>query len=218
MKIAVYTVQIGNYDTLVDPAVVDNDYDYFCFSDHDIKSNIWKIIKLNEDIFPKNLNNVRKSRWVKTHPHILLKDYDITIYIDSNLHILRSIKDFINNISIDSGWLLFKHPWRDCIYDEVIELNKWKVDYVAVNKWYKKLENEGYPHHNGLTENNFMIRLNNDKINKLNELWWDIICNESYRDQLSLMYIFWKYKFTPNISNIVIRNSDTFELVSHRGR
>lgn len=220
MKIAVYTVQIGDYDTLTDPVVVDNNYDYFCFSDHDIESKVWTIIKLDNSYFPSNIDNIRKSRWVKTHPHILLKDYDMTIYIDSNILILKSIKEFIdkNNFNMDSGWLLFKHPWRDCIYDEVIELNKWRVDYYKANNWYKKLEEEGYPRHNGLTENNFIVRMNDDKVNELNELWWNLIYKESYRDQLSLMYVFWKNKFTPNISNIVIRECDYFKHVEHKGR
>ena len=59
------------------------------------------------------------------------------------------------------------------------------------------IKDDGFPQHYGLSENNILIRNHKDpNIIKFMKKWWKMIKKGSKRDQLSLMYIFWKYNFT----------------------
>lgn len=79
MRIAIYTAIIGAYDNLYSPKVVSKDCDYYCFTDQSLSSEVWQVIRLSEKNFPSNLSNVKKARYIKTHPHIFLGEYDKTI-------------------------------------------------------------------------------------------------------------------------------------------
>ena len=58
------------------------------------------------------------------------------------------------------------------------------------------IKNDGFPEHYGLSENNILIRNHKDPITiKFMEKWWKMINKGSKRDQLSFMYISWKYNF-----------------------
>ena len=45
MKKVIYTAIFGDYDSLPEPDYIPNGFDFICFTDTDIKSNIWKIKK-----------------------------------------------------------------------------------------------------------------------------------------------------------------------------
>ena len=79
-KCAVYTVITGGYEELNDPQIIDPEWDYYCFTDDPgiFTSDVWKIIKL-DDVIKNDL--IRTQRYAKTHPFILLPEYDYTIYI-----------------------------------------------------------------------------------------------------------------------------------------
>ncbi len=80
-KGAVYTVITGGYDDLRDPAYVDPQWGYYCFTDNpdNYRSDVWTLCKLDKMI--KN-DKVRSQRYAKTHPYELLPEYDYTIYVD----------------------------------------------------------------------------------------------------------------------------------------
>jgi hypothetical protein len=50
-KKVIYTCIFGNYDLLRDPLIVNEKWDYICFTDQDIKSNVWIIEKITNDCF-----------------------------------------------------------------------------------------------------------------------------------------------------------------------
>ena len=44
-RLAIYTAIFGGYDKLPDPTFIPENADFFCFTDSDIQSDIWNIIK-----------------------------------------------------------------------------------------------------------------------------------------------------------------------------
>ena len=63
----------------------------------------------------------------------------------------------------------------------------------AISKQIGLLRKENYPENHGLFETNIIFRKHKDAmIIKLMKDWWDMICNFSYRDQLSFNYVLWK--------------------------
>ena len=195
-KKVVYTCITGDYDRLIDPKVVSEDFDYICFTDSDkLQSDVWKIMPLPEET--NELTQVKKQRFIKTHPHLVLKDYDYSIWVDGNMEIVGGMNDFIKNIDVkDASIFIPKHPVRKCIYAEeraVISMKKDKSEIT--NPQIKRYKSEKFPKDYGLVQSNIIFRKHNDKdCIKIMDEWWEEIKNGSHRDQLSFNYICWKNK------------------------
>ena len=217
----IYTSVTGKYDSLVQPVCVRPDFDYVCLTDVIEKQSkgVWQFKKNpneNEDL-------KRRSVWARLHPHLLFREYDYSLYIDGNVQILNSkFYDYVDK-AIERGVLIAQvpHPTRDCIYQELEQcLNVRKVtpwQYIQHRELYRK---SGLPHHWGLYENNVILRKHNDaKVINISELWWTEYSKISNRDQLSLMLVYWKQQFRPEIlleEGENTRNSTVIGCVHHK--
>jgi hypothetical protein len=57
----------------------------------------------------------------------------------------------------------------------------------------RKYRQQGYPEHNGLVEDNFLMRRHNEpEMIRFAEEWWKNVLEFSRRDQLSFNYVAWK--------------------------
>lgn len=201
-KKVIYTCITNGYDTLKDPTVVTEGYDYVCFTDDaDMKSDIWQFRPLPKEVdeIPSN----KKQRFIKINPHLFLKEYDFSIWIDGNVTIRGNLDHFINYVMehkesfLKSKCSVFvpKHPWRDCIYKEAAIVKEMLKDSSAVEKQIAKYEAEGFPKKYGLLQSNILLRKHNDpQCIKLMESWSNEVMNFSHRDQLSFNYVLWKSK------------------------
>ncbi len=216
----IYTVLVGNYDSINQPCVINPDFDYFLFS-NDIPEEsvgVWRIKKIPYD----NEDKKRIASWVKTHPEQLLPDYDASVCIDANIQITGTefydrIEELVQKkVLISSMW----HNERDCIYDEAAAVAIYALDNEkTIITWLHKIVKEGYPAHNGLYELNVLYRIhNNSVIKNFDSLWWECINNYSRREQLSYCYVLWKLRiecpyFLSDSKNT--RNSDCVKLLYH---
>ena len=188
----VYTALFGNYDDLLEPAP-SNDCDYICFTDAThLQSNNWKI-----HIVSGNLSAKMMNRLYKVKPHEYLKNYKASIYLDSNIKILKDPVSLFQRYLDSSNFLTLKHAERDCIYSEaLIAMASKKADYKVTMDQMFSYAKEGYPANNNLTENRILIRNHNDvHVIRLMEMWWNELNARTQRDQLSLCYVVWKLKF-----------------------
>jgi len=193
LKGVIYTTITGGYDDLIQHNCVNHNFDYVCFTDNEklLKQKqvgIWQIRPL---VFDK-LDNTRNNRWHKTHPHVLFPEYDLSIYLDSNIDVLTP--KLFHFIDSEKKLLVPIHNSRDCIYAECQAVVAVKKDSPEnVQKILNFLKKEHMPHHYGLTENCILIRWHNDsKIKKIMDQWWYFIENYTKRDQLSFSYVLWK--------------------------
>ena len=218
-KNAIYTAIIGEYDIIHQPLVVDDYFDYILFSDtiKEKQIGVWQIRHIDYH----NENQVKIARYVKTHPHTLLTEYNATLWIDASVliksnYIYQRIGDlFRQNILLACHF----HPERDCIYDEMFTVleNKLETEEVIL-RWGHILRKHHYPCHNGLCETGILFRINEERIAEFNERWWKCIEIYSRRDQLSFNYVLSQLhvpfeSFLP--LNIPVRNSDHLEINSH---
>lgn len=216
----IYTCLVGNYDRLVQPKIIYNDFDYICFS-NDISEEyvgVWKI----KPIPYNHLNKTRLSRYVKLNPHKVLGEYDYSIWIDANIVIIDETlqKRVYELIEEGSIWAQIHHTFLNCIYEDIIRCVKMAKDNMdSLRLQYSFLKNEGYPSNNGLYENGLIFRRHNDKqVIQITEAWWDQYMKISQRDQQSLCYIYWKLDFTPDLllpKGMDTRNHSGFILQSH---
>ncbi len=228
-RIIVYTALFGDYSGLIEQPRLKN-VDYICYTDRkDFKSKSWKVIHVPQ---PVEGDNTRSNRYYKILPHKHLpKEYHISIYIDANILILKDFSKLVANKMAIAKMACFDHMQtkkdpRDCIYDEhqaILNLikthNITKGDPTVMKKQMERFRKEDYPEHNGLITAPILIRNHFDtEIISVMEAWWNVILNESKRDQLSFNYVAWKLNF----KNLSIINGDVregnkwFHSMSHR--
>lgn len=219
-KYAIFTAIVGNYDKILQPKVVDPDFDYILFS-NDIngkKIGIWQVHKIDYI----NKDQIKIARWVKAHPEDLLHGYDFSIWMDANIQvetdfIYRRSKELFNTKKTISSMV---HPYRNCIYQEMLAVFALRCESAkTIIKWSKFLKKENYPKNIGLHETNVVFRNHTtDDIKKIDNMWWNYIKEYSRRDQLSFNFILWKCgvscePFLP--SHQSTRNSEHFKLIPH---
>ena len=210
---------VGGYDEIMQPKVIDDRFDYILFS-NDIKENrvgVWQI----KPIPYHNEDNTRICRYVKTHPEELLSEYEFSVWMDSNIHILtsfiyeRCLELYNQGAQIAS----MNHLERNCIYDEAFVVLDNYLEYESILvEWCHQLRKEKYPKNNGLFETNVVYRKNSKILMELDDFWWFCIDRNSRRDQLSFNYVLWKLDvhcdfILPKDTNT--RNSSDFKCIYH---
>ena len=178
----VYTCISGNYDVLDDPSVVTPGWEYICFTDQPIKSKVWDIRPLPEAIVnDKELNQVKRQRIMKIRPWDFIGDCDVCVWVDANLLILGDMDEFVNKHK--GGLVTTKHPDRDCIYEEAKAIVKFRKDkMVNMQPQIDLYKADGYPANAGLCETNVIIRRKNDEVQKVMDMWADLLRKYSHRD------------------------------------
>ena len=201
----IYKVIINEYDGDLNPKYLNYDYDYLFFTNkienYLLNNNsIWQYYNIPNKI--KKLCPSKQNRYLKIKGYKYLPSYyNFSIYIDGNIIIIKDINSILLQLNKKYGNYNFYvpiHPDRDCIYDEAKAVMKLKKDKSKnVKLQIKKIKKNGFPEHYGLSENNILIRNHKDpSIIKFMKKWWKMIKKGSKRDQLSFMYIAWKYNFT----------------------
>jgi hypothetical protein len=232
MKIAVYTSIFGGYDNLIDDQFQMDGVDFICFTDRNIESKTWKVVK-STPIYNDPNRNAKKY---KILPHRYLNDYDWSIWIDGNIKIISDIRPLCNNESYKVYDHMQVFDKRNCIYDEaeaILNFGKinskktpergiknWKDNPELIVKQINRYMAEDYPKQNGLATNPIIIRNhNNSDVIKNMEDWWVEIKYNSKRDQLSFNYIAWKNKFNFVYLQGDSRNNEYFVSVGkHTGK
>lgn len=80
-----------------------------------------------------SMKTLQNRKIYKTHPHILLSEYDIAIWIDANIMIINDFHDIVDNF-ISSDLLLgaIPHPNRNSIYEEISACRKRNKDNLKI--------------------------------------------------------------------------------------
>ena len=175
----------------------DERIDYICFTDDpDLRSDNWQITLRSCEM----LDAARAAKRIKALPHRFLPEYDWSLYIDNTVRLKRSPRELFEQYlaPAESPLVCFRHPWRDCVYDEaeaVIEYGYDDPDRVRRQMaFYRHL---GYPAKAGLAKNTLLLRRHRDPVlAPVMERWHQQVLFHSLRDQLSLNPVAWFDRFT----------------------
>lgn len=198
MKVAVYTAIFGDFNPLRPVPKQTVDADYFCFTDNSyLNAPGWKTVFA--DYPRKDLHPRIRAKYFKVLFHYLkeLNDYDVIIWIDGSIEIKDAtfIQWCLDNLTEDM--LLFKHPQRDCIFEEFKASDECRKydheDKIAQRRDYRMI----YPEHGGLYACGVMIRKNTEQIQKLMNDWWHEILKYTYQDQVSFPVVCMQNNFNP---------------------
>ena len=216
-RVAIYSAITNGYDSLKLPERLDPDFDYVLFTDSPAPdTGIWEIRPIV--FFHSDLT--RAARFVKTHPHTLLQEYDVAVWIDSNIMILGDLDPLIRQVMASEAALgAIPHPSRESVYEEVVSCsNRGKDEISVMEEQIEKYRSEPFSH-SDLIESNFLVfNLRHEKIKDLLDAWWREIDLHSRRDQLSLNYALFRtgagwHRLTERPNSI--RNHRNFAFVPH---
>lgn len=196
-KIAVYTCITGNYDYVEEPMIIEENCDYFLYTNNqNIKSTVWKIKQIPENIIKLN-DNVLINRYIKMHPDELFENsYDYSIYIDGNVKILSRISYMIEKINSKTGLAIYRHSNNKNTYQEIdncIFLKK--GNKKSLKQFYKKLKKEKFPEDFETFQCNILVNdLKNENSKNIFNEWFKYFSSTDScrRDQIYLPYVLWK--------------------------
>ena len=195
MKKVIYTVLTGNYDLLQQPGAVDSGWDYVCFTDRSGKDGVWE---LREIPFQSD-NQILRARYAKLHPHLLLPEYELSVFMDANLCITSPV--FYERVSgCMSAFGVLEHPQRDCVYEELRYCYlKRMIGTSAAFSLLRRLKAQGMPHHAGLYETNVLLRRHHSpEMRALDARWWEnLLASGATRDQLCLTPSLFQERLSP---------------------
>jgi hypothetical protein len=127
----------------------------------------------------------------KILPHRFFPYAEYSLWVDGSVEILpgTNIQELIDTYLKDADICVFKHPWRNCLYEEANVCLERKLDekekilsQIDFYKW------DNYPEDNNLYECGAILRKHTSGTNIFNEMWWEEITRYSKRDQLSFPY------------------------------
>lgn len=194
-RIAIYTAIFGSYDSLLEPAWVPDNCDFFIITDQSIPSTSkWKTVKVDWKSVGVD-GNVKRNRYCKMFPHKLptISEYKYSIYIDGNVKPVTDFTAFINMLG-EYGMGFHLHSSRECVYEEAkVCIYSGKDTKENINAHMDYLRKQGFPENYGMLECNLIVRDHDDAaMKKVMEMWWEEFCKRSKRDQLSLPYVLFK--------------------------
>jgi len=222
LKKVIFTSIVGDYDSLMQPEVVNENYDYICFSNDLTQGRIgvWKI----RPIPYSDSNPTRVSRYVKILPHKVLADYDVSVWMDANIIITGD--EFYDHVEemIASGCLIAQVPHleRNSLWDEAAYCYEdMRISLRDAMSQMRHLKDIGFPDNSGMMENNLIFRRHNDtKVKSLSSMWWEEYLAYSSRDQMALMPVYWKEGFYPELllgEGKNSRNVPYLKIIKHVG-
>ena len=188
MRRAVYTVLVGDFDTLLPPARLEPGLAYIAFTDSQRSLPApWQA----QPLATVQRNPRMTSRWHKLHPHLLLPQHDQSLYIDANILIRDSLLPLFELALADAPLALFRHPTRACVYDEAEAVKRLRYDDAAiVDAQMAFYRAQGLPPGEGLHFAGILFRRHDDpKLLAMQENWWRQLKIFSHRDQLSLSFM-----------------------------
>jgi len=200
----IYSAVFGNYDNIIAPKHIHDNTDYVLFTDCvDVESipTPWKVVYVDWlDTIDIQYRNRRSARHFKALPHVYMPQHDVSVWMDMTHDVIMNPHDIEDKFLSDSDIALFKHELRNCVFAEGLAVIKYKMDHVqrvtSQLDYYKAAK---YPPGRGLWETPGVVRRNTDTIAKANNMWWEMMCRYSSRDQISLPYILDKHCIKPHV-------------------
>jgi hypothetical protein len=191
LRKAVYTCVVDGYDRILAPAPGADEpgIDYVAFSDRPEASvpAPWQ----SRSIVRRERNPRMTARWHKLHPHLLFPDHDLSLYVDSNILLRAPFLGPTEGMLAAAPIALFRHPERDCPYEEAAVVKRHRLDEGAVVEaqmaYYRS---KGLPAGAGLHYSGVLFRRHRDAgLVRFLEDWWRQLKVFSHRDQLSLDFM-----------------------------
>lgn len=209
-EVVVYTAVFGERDEIIRPP--DGNFDWVCFTDEDPAGRQGVV----QTPFPMAGDIVRSARFFKTLPQLFFPNHRRWIWIDGSIAFHA---DPARLFSWRGPVAVFKHPIRDCIYDEAAAwMKEGNEDYNTVAQQMQEYRMAGFPEHAGLGATGVLIRDNIPAVLAFNNFWWSQISSKSRRDQLSFNFGMRKFGIPVEYIDGLHGDNAWFRVRGHKNR
>ena len=215
MQIVVYSCITGQYE-LPKTNQVWGKADWFLFNDGQLpvkkQDSRWNYKKTNNLFSDSRMT----GRFYKAIPNEFFPGkYQYSIWLDGSITLKIPPEELVERME-NADIMTFKHPVRNCIYQEAKEVLKLKLDYKEnVDFHISRLRKENYPENNGLAETKIVVRKNSPRISKFNKEWFYQIMTGSARCQLSFNYVVWKMGINIKYMKPISQQFEDFKQIPH---
>jgi len=192
--------------------------EYLAFTDQE--SEQWKVCKPSTK-FAEPVMNAKIPKLLG-HKYTNLP---YIVWMDGTMTLKQDPHELVKLMG-DKDMAFFKHPGRDCLYEEAdacVKLGKGKIEEIA--EQCQDYIKQDVPMRGGLCECTAFVRKNTPKVNDLFEKWWIEVCRYSNRDQISFPKVFKGKKWATipgsvekdySGENKAFSGNDYFKYSSHR--
>lgn len=207
-----YTSIYGAYDSLKAHPEVPG-VEWRCYTDDKTIDNPggWEVV-----YEPARFPHPRLSaKWRKCHPPT---DDGSTLWVDGGVTVIGSslIADVLVRL-VDAPMVMFRHPWRDCIYEEVgASASMVKYAGLPLQEQVHRYAGGGWPAHAGLWASTIIGRRNTDQTTAFGAAWFAHCELLTYQDQLSLPPLLDRYGLTPAPLPFTLCDHPGFHWGGHR--
>lgn len=204
-NITVLTSICGSKDNLVEGQAKGNAHWKAFLDDTMMKmSSDWEI----HPAYDRFKSPRRNSRVPKILAH-QFADTEYSIWIDGNTRLLVPPEELVKRYLDGYDFAVFKHPLRNCAYDEAIVCAERGLDdKTVIRDQVVKYEKEGFAKNKGLAECMVLMRRHTPKVEAFNNYWWSEYSRHSVRDQISFMYAVDKAGLRVNFIDEQYRNEN----------
>jgi hypothetical protein len=212
-----YACFFGKDDNVANkiPNIPSNKYDCYYYTNNKsvlekLKSTPWKGIYIDTPIKNNARLSAMDSKELKACPHHFkeLNGYTYQCYFDTKLpdineaDILSLIRNHFNNhnvlMMVNQHRLMMKGDKNVSIWDEydlAMLQDRYKVNSQTYKDYIEKEIHSGMKNRNNTHyETSFILRRAGDKINKINETWFEHIKKTGIECQISFFFIQQKFK------------------------
>ena len=185
-KIALYRCMFGDYDLILNELFIMPNVDYYLFTDNDaLEVSPYHKIIVEQDKDNPSISN----RAIKMKLPDILRSYELTIYIDSNIGIMSDlnplISDFVHNGATMAS---FSHPRHHSLAQEIESCRvngQASINLMEEERLF--YSTEPFPIRDRLSDNSIIFRkkYDNNMIAAM-DYWFELTKKYSGRDQLSL--------------------------------
>ena len=235
MRTLVFTAIFGGYDELKQPQPQDVPCDFVCFTDSHWPRWVgnWRIYRVKSD---SNLHPRIQAKRFKIQSHEILphgrlafaydaiaalrRRYGSSIWVDGSIAIKSSAfaRDMTNSIG-QSGWALFQHPDRECIFEEAaVSEQMSKYQGLPIRAQVEHYRRSGVRPKGGLWACGVIARREplRKGLRELNDAWWAENLRWTYQDQLSLPFVLEKKNERVDVIHGSVWNNRWFDYIEHK--
>jgi hypothetical protein len=215
IRATVLTALMDDYDTLKPVLPQEGaDVDWVCFTDSvrlrdeaelglldglRIHPTGWQIVYCDR---PADVHPNRAAKAPKMQPR-LFTDAPASVWVDASFRVVspRFVADVVTIAGeSEAGVAQFKHPWRDCLFDEAdvsVTLPKYGLEADVIHYQKRAYDDAGMPRHWGLWATGVIARRHDDAVFKWGIDWGNEIVKRSYQDQISHPFTCWRHDLRP---------------------
>ena len=192
-KFLVLTSITDGKDKLINPPQVFDNCDYIAFVDKNYDVKVWEQRPVLKFSSLDRYFNRRNAKIYKILSAIMFPQYEYIIWEDGTHQLKMDPQLIIDEYGDNHDILIFKHPNRKCLYEEMSAVAQWNLDYKElVDNQFRYYKSLAVPNNLGLYEMSTFIVKTSNATKEFQTMWWEQITKFSSRDQISFPFCLWK--------------------------